>query len=584
MESQKTKCSSNKHQNIDAISYCQQCKLYLCNKCLNNHYEFYDNHPLINLKDEIISIDECKKEKHERNKFKFFCKNHNILCCSYCISKIKNEFFGQHSDCDICELNDIKGEKIKKLKENINILENLSQNFEKSINDLKIIGEKINENKEKSKIKIQNIFSKLRNALNEKEDQLLLKIDEKYDNLFINQDIIKEGEKLPYKIKLYLQKGKIIEKEYNKINNLAGLINDCIYLENNMNKMNKIKEIIKKLNSKDNNLEFNCNLEEYIINNILEQIKNIDISFNDFNINLEKPICTLKNHSNFVVCLNSLKDGRLVSCSWDKSIIIYNKKSYKPDLIIKAHKDYVLCIITLSSGLLASSSCDSTIKIFNIKENNYKVIQTLNEHKNGILKIIELTNKTLVSCSHDCSIIFYAKDNLGYRKDLQLNTEGSCITVIQTKENEICYSEKNNNRINFYDILERKIKFSLDDIGGFREYNENFIMIKNYLLAIPGENKITLINVNEYKIIRIVDVPNSGWINGICLFHNILFTGDDSNTIRQWEIKDDNLILVLKREEAHNSPIITLTNMGNGHMASGSLDNSIKIWQILEKN
>ena len=66
----------------------------------------------------------------------------------------------------ICEINNIKDEKLKKLKENISILENLSDNFEKSINYLKILAEKINENKDKIKLKIQNIFTKLRKALN----------------------------------------------------------------------------------------------------------------------------------------------------------------------------------------------------------------------------------------------------------------------------------------------------------------------------------------------------------------------------------------------------------------------------------
>ena len=158
MENERNKCSSNKHSSLDAISYCPLCKLYLCNKCQNHHSEFYENHLLINLNQDNIFIDECKQEKHENNKFKFFCKNHNILCCSYCISKIKTEFFGQHSNCDISEINNIKDEKLKKLNENISILENLSDNFEKSLNYLKILAEKINENKDKIKLKIQNIF------------------------------------------------------------------------------------------------------------------------------------------------------------------------------------------------------------------------------------------------------------------------------------------------------------------------------------------------------------------------------------------------------------------------------------------
>ena len=60
----------------------------------------------------------------------------------------------------------------------------------------------------------------------------------------------------------------------------------------------------------------------------------------------------MSNHTDYVLCLTIMKDGRLVSGSYDKSIIVYNKESYKPDLIIKEHKNRVLCIIQLRSGLL----------------------------------------------------------------------------------------------------------------------------------------------------------------------------------------------------------------------------------------
>ena len=68
-----------------------------------------------------------------------------------------------------------------------------------------------------------------------------------------------------------------------------------------------------------------------------------------------------------------MNDGRLVSCSSDGSIIIYNKETYKPDIIIKEHSDTVTYIIQLSSGILASCSYDGSIKLFNIKENKYEV-------------------------------------------------------------------------------------------------------------------------------------------------------------------------------------------------------------------
>ena len=56
------------------------------------------------------------------------------------------------------------------MKENTKILQNLSNNFDESINKLKTIFEKINKNKEELKLKVQKIFTIIRNELNNRED------------------------------------------------------------------------------------------------------------------------------------------------------------------------------------------------------------------------------------------------------------------------------------------------------------------------------------------------------------------------------------------------------------------------------
>ena len=94
----------------------------------------------------------------------------------------------------------------------------------------------------------------------------------------------------------------------------------------------------------------------------------------DYKIEMKNPIYELTNHTGPVLCLCVLNDGRLVSGSCDKSIIIYNKETYQPDIIIKEHNSSVFCITQLSSGILATCSVDNTIKLFNIKGRNYEIL------------------------------------------------------------------------------------------------------------------------------------------------------------------------------------------------------------------
>ena len=59
---------------------------------------------------------------------------------------------------------------------------------------------------------------------------------------------------------------------------------------------------------------------------------------------------------------------------------------------------------------------------------------------------------------------------------------------------------------------------------------------------------------------------------------NMLLTGDGEGIIRLWRIEGNNLILVSKKEKAHDGPIYDLVNLGNGNIASDSWDMTIKIW------
>ena len=271
MESKNQKCSLKEHKEIDAIIFCQECKIYMCNKCEKHHSSLFQNHHSMTLDMDIKEIFTglCKIENHQIE-LDYFCKSHNVLCCAKCIAKVKRKGNGQHTDCEIFNVEDIVDEKKSHLKKNIKILEDLSNTFQSSVNELNKVMEKAKEDKEEIKLNIQKIFTKIRNELNNREDELLLEVDKKYEKICLNENILKENEKIPNKIKNSLEKGKQLDNDWeNNKQNLNMLINECINIENYIKYINSMNENIKNYNS--NNLEIKFNNENEI--DILESIK-----------------------------------------------------------------------------------------------------------------------------------------------------------------------------------------------------------------------------------------------------------------------------------------------------------------------
>ena len=286
MAENKTRCSFDAHKELES------CQIYMCKECERLHSKLFLNHHKfeVDKNNPEIFTGLCNERNHYYE-LKYFCKTHNKLCCSECITKIKNKKIGQHTDCDICLIEDIEKNKKEKLEENIKCLEDLSINLQQSINDMKILLEKIEKEKEDIKINIQKIFTKIRNCINEKEDELLLIVDNKFEEEYFNEKINKNIEKLPIKVKKSLEKGKTIKEKWNE-NELIIKINDCLNIEENIIVIKKMNENIKKCNSNFKN-DIKLILNEEDINSITENIKNINfdsIIFKDAKIEIDEQL------------------------------------------------------------------------------------------------------------------------------------------------------------------------------------------------------------------------------------------------------------------------------------------------------
>ena len=289
------KCSLKKHRENDAIILCKDCQIYMCRICHKHHSELFDNHDIKVLKNnENIDINTiftgfCKEESHSDN-LDYFCKNHNNLCCAACISKIKSKGNGQHTDCDVCNLDQIKEEKEKILKENIKLLEDLSNQFENLMEELKTNFEKVT--RETLKKNIEETFTQIKNAINEREKEILSKVDDiindKNDDLFSGEK--KKYEHTSIEIEKLLDKSREIGNDWNNSDKISSCINDCLIIENNVKNINN--DIIKIKDSIDiKNISPGVRFypdESEAINHFLEKIKNFGYFYTNTSFKFKK--------------------------------------------------------------------------------------------------------------------------------------------------------------------------------------------------------------------------------------------------------------------------------------------------------
>ena len=295
------KCSLKKHEEIDAISYCEDCRKYMCQKCHYHHNELFENHGL-NFLTKFTGL--CPEENHS-DILEFFCKSHNKLCCAACISKIQSKGNGLHKDCDVCEVEDIKEVKSQELKDNIKSLEKLSSQFNEIMADLKSKFEQ--ETKETTEAKIQNTFAKIRESINKREEEVMSKVDDLINNHY-DEMLSKEKQKYDStlkKIEKSIAKAKEIENELNDSNKYKASINECLILENNMPNLNKDLERIK------NELDVNK------INSGIKFYPGDDESINEYTEKLKKfgGIYQNSNFIKFKKCPDKISENKLYTVS-----------------------------------------------------------------------------------------------------------------------------------------------------------------------------------------------------------------------------------------------------------------------------
>ena len=108
---------------------------------------------------------------------------------------------------------------------------------------------------------------------------------------------------------------------------------------------------------------------------------------------------------------------------------------------------------------------------------------------------------------------------------------------------------------------------------------ERIIKLNNEEIAIAGNKKVYLIDINKYIILNEI---NSDFCNYsiLKLSNNLFLIGDGNGIITQYRIKDKKIIKESYKNKTHETNnIFSLTLLNNMIISGCTSNNEIKIWK-----
>ena len=301
---------------------------------------------------------------------------------------------------------------------------------------------------------------------------------------------------------------------------------------------------------------------------------------------------TIIKHTKVVDHIKILPDGKLLSCSEDGTINIYNKQNYQLQQKINVSSG-VVYIESLTNNNIISCCFDGKLRIYELKGDSSKLIRQLEGHTNIALKVILIENKNLlISCSRDKTMKIWKKDK---KDDYNYNCIKSLIigdknndtntNILKINENKLVSSSCNCNFIKFFDMKnDFKEITTINNISINWGWNSMIIFKENILIIGGIENKgIYLIDTNSYKIVSNI-LEDFNIYSVIKLINgNILIDcnyNNKNNSLIEFQYDNNELIKIKSKEFAHSNAIVGLFEMEENIIISSSGDCSIKFWVL----
>ena len=499
---------------------------------------------------DAISFNKSKEIKcHKHFEIaKHYCSNCAKEICDKCVEDHnkelkKNKKLIKHKIINIeeCQKSKDKFSKIKLVEIETNIADSKNRLDEFFVSEQQHLTDEIN---------------KIINNLNEIKDNYINSINQKTE--FINKilDFFLSTYKIFYK-----------ECEYD-LDELS--MTNCKLIESIFNSFNKIEYIPKTLN-------FSKKLNEEI-----EKITKNSKSLLDFEYNFK-----------------------------------FDYKAYTTHQELAGHKSSINCLCVFKNRYLASGSSDNLINIWDCSSDELKLkpIKKLSFHVDSVNSIIAIDKDNyLISSGRDDKLCLWDIQEILDNKDTNITSlDPLCFEQInETKKiypkkyvfsesiSVYCLCPLSNNKIaiagrdetiKIVDTNLKKITTILTNDKGpilsLAEFDENLI------ISGGADSFVKVYDISHKKCVcldKYKDKNSRGKVNCVIklkLENDLFASGGDDGCIRIFNLVDDDknkkMIKLNSKLEGHDAEIYCLLELLDGRIASGSMDWTVKIWDVKNK-
>ena len=282
--------------------------------------------------------------------------------------------------------------------------------------------------------------------------------------------------------------------------------------------------------------------------------------------NLEMTMIGSKEKVSSVI---SLPDGRLVSCSEEKVLRVWNMTTGDCELILSGHDGRVNSVVALRDGRIVSCSDDKTLRIWNVTSRECEVV--LSGHEGWVNSVIALPDSRIVSCSNDRTLRIW-NTTTGVCEIVLTGHKGWVRSVIALPDGRLvsCSDDK---KLRIWNCMTGDCEIVLT---GHEKGVRSVIALPNGSLVSCSGDKISRIWNSITGACKRVLKGHMDRVNSvISLIDGRIVSCSKDKTLRIWNVKSGNCQHVLYGHEDSVNSVIALRN---GHLVSCSDDKTLRVW------